>query len=99
MASYRIICTVQEPFYQPTTHAHIIGVGTGTTSKIALYEWTVDDVWAAIDQGNVFYTVGETTGKVALVNKYTCCRRKSLRSAPDTVWDNNLDYLPRCARS
>src|SRR6266536_364584 len=30
MADYRIVCTEQQPVYQPTTHAHIVGVGTGS---------------------------------------------------------------------
>ncbi len=89
MARYRIVCTEQEPVYRPTKHAHIIAVGTGTDSKQANKGWTVDQVWAAIDRGDTFYTKGETSGKVAEVEKFTCCGRKTLRSAPDAVKDNN----------
>jgi hypothetical protein len=95
---YRIVCTEQEPVYQPTTHAHIVAVGTGTNPDAADKRWTLDRVLAAIDRGDTFYTKGTSSGKVALVRKVACptCRRYIIRSAPDAVWDNNLDSLRRC---
>ena len=98
MADYRIVCTEQEPFSQPTTHAHIVAVGSGNDPDKADTRWTLDEVLGAMDRGNRFYTVSPTTDKIALVEKYTCdkCWRTFIRSAPDAVRDNNLDSLRRC---
>src|SRR5206468_2788659 len=95
MAHYRIVCTEQEPLDQPTTHAHIVAVGTGDDPDRATTRWTLDQVLAAMDRGDVFFTRGKSTGKVALVEKYVCsrCRRTYIRSAADAVSDNNLDNL------
>jgi len=99
MTSYRIICTTQEPVHQPTTHAHIVAVGTGPTAQHYTQRWTLDQVIAAMDRGDTFYTRGETSGREARVEKYTCttCWRTFIRSTPDAVHDNNLDSLPRCS--
>jgi hypothetical protein len=96
--SYRIVCTDQEPVYQPTTHAHIVGVGTGTNPDQADARWTLAQVISAIDRGEVFYTVGRTSGRKALVQVVACghCRGRIIRSAPDATTDNNLDHLRRC---
>lgn len=99
MAEYRIVCTTQVPVYEPTTHAHIVAVGTGDDPKTYSKYWTLDQILSAIDSGHVFYTRGETSGKVALVEKIVCpsCRRVYIiRSKADAVKDNNLDSLPRC---
>ena len=97
MASYRIVCTEQVPVSQPTTHAHIVAVGTGASANKAEQRWTVDEVWAAIDRRDTFYTKGETSGKIAYVRKHVCCNRRTLRSDADAVRDNNLDSLRRCS--
>jgi hypothetical protein len=98
MSKHRIVCTEQEPVYAPTTHAHIVAVGTGTNPAKADARWTLAQVIEAIDRGEVFYTVGPTSGKVALVVVVGCrhCGRRIIRSAPDAVKDNNLDSLRRC---
>jgi hypothetical protein len=98
MSDYRIVCTEQEPFYQPTTHAHIVAVGTGTNPDKADQRWKLDEVLAAMDRGDRFYTVSPSTGKTALVEKYAClkCSRTFIRSTPDAIYDNNLDSLRRC---
>jgi hypothetical protein len=95
---YRIACTNQEPVNYPTTHAHIVAVGTGTDPNKADKRWSLAEVLAAMDRGDVFYTQGEQSGKVALVEKYQCsrCNRTYIRSTPDAVYDNNLDSLRRC---
>jgi hypothetical protein len=94
MAEYRIISTRQESFDMPHLHAHIMIVGT---EKAAGYSklWTVTQVYNAMDQGDTFFTHGDTSGKSASVHKYKCphCDQKTLRSAPDAVTDNNLDNL------
>lgn len=98
MSRHRIVCTDQEPVYMPTTHAHIVAVGTGTDPDRATDKWTLAQVIAAIDRGDVFYTVGKTSGKVALVVVVGCrhCGRRIIRSSADAVTDNNLDSLRRC---
>jgi len=100
MARYRIVCTEQEPADHAPKFAHIVAVGTGTDAGSATKRWTVQEVWDAIDREDTFYTKGERSGKVAEVEKWTCqtCSppRKTLRSLPDAVEDNNLDDLRTC---
>lgn len=99
MTSYRIVCTQQEPSDQPTTHAHIVAVGTGTAPDSYDRKWTLSEVLQAISRGDTFYTMGRTSGRRAQVEAYTCtlCHRTHIRSAADRVEDNNLDNLSRCA--
>ena len=102
MAQYRIVCTTQVPVYEPTTHAHIVAVGTGDDPDQYSKYWTLDEVLQAIDAGHTFYTKGETSGKTALVEKLLCpsCRGTyTIRSKPDAVKDNNLDSLRTCRAS
>jgi hypothetical protein len=96
--AHRIVCTDQEPVYLPTTHAHIVGVGTGDDPNKATARWTLSEVIRAIDAGDVFYTVGPRSGKMALVRVVKCghCDRRIIKSAADAVEDNNLDNLRRC---
>lgn len=99
MAEYRIVCTNQEPVYQPNTHAHIVTVGTGTDPYKASHRWSLQEVIDAIDSGDRFYTQGVNSGTVAEVLKTVCIvcdHRYILRSAPDAVTDNNLDSLRTC---
>jgi len=98
MAQYRIVCTNQEPVNYPHSHAHIVAVGTGNDPNKADQKWSLDQVLAAMDRGDKFYTRGERSERVAGVEKYNCtyCRRTYIRSTPDAVQDNNLDNLRRC---
>ena len=98
MASHRIVCTEQVPVTEPTTHAHIVAVGTGDDPESATRHWTLDQVLVAMDRGDIFFTRGKSTGMVARVEKYTCarCWRTFIRSTPDATTDNNLDSLRRC---
>lgn len=99
MATYQIVCMDQEPSGHSNQHAHIVAVGVGDDPNKAQRKWTLDEVLRAIDRGDVFYTKGVNTGKVALVETYTCvpCRRVYIRSAADKVADNNLDRIRRCS--
>lgn len=99
MANYRIVCTEQQPYGNPPTHAHIVAVGTGEDSSSASHRWTLREVLEAMDRGDVFFTRGERSGRVALVVKYLCsrCLGYHIKSAPDAVADNNLDSLRYCA--
>ncbi len=98
MANHRIVCTVQVPTNHPTTNAHIVEVGTGTDPNKASQRWKLDEVIAAMDRGEVFYTQGVTSGKTALVEKWYCahCGRYYIRTKADAVHDNNLDSLRIC---
>ena|ERR1700722_12113232 len=83
-------------------HSHILGVGTkvkdGNSVKITSY--TVAEVYEAMENGGVFYTVSPSTNAVALVHPFTCretdCTAKTLKSASDAVTDNNLDNISPC---
>lgn len=101
MATYRIVCTDQEPSGHSDQHAHTVAVGVGDDPNKAQRKWTLDEVLRAIDRGDVFYTKGVNTGKLAIVVKYTCapCRRAHIRSAADRVSDNNLSRIRRCSES
>lgn len=98
MARYRIVCTNQEPANLPTKHAHIVAVGTGITSDQYNRKWTLAEVLTAMKNGDTFYTQGKTTNKVAEVKPTKCayCDQGHIKSAPDAVYDNNLDNLARC---
>jgi hypothetical protein len=97
--NYRIVCTDQEPAYLPPSHAHIVAVGIGPNAGRAENRMTLTEVLTALDQGHVFYTYGEQSGRTALVRKAACphCGRDIIKSAPDAVHDNNLDSLRYCA--
>ena len=98
MARFRIVCTNQEPVCLPNNRAHIVAVGTGDDPDKADQKWTLDQVLAAMDRGDTFYTKGKHSERVAAVEKFNChlCRRTYIRSTPDAVQDNNLDNLRRC---
>src|SRR5437879_13904476 len=99
MAQYRIVCATQEPADQPTTHAHILAVGTGDNPNQYLKYWTLAEVFRAMDNDDTFYTRGGEGGRVAWVEKILCplCRRVyTIRSTSDAVTDNNLDNLRSC---
>lgn len=80
------------------SHPHVTGVGISTNLEKYQKRMTVAEVRAAIRQGDRFYTVGDTSGKAALVELYDCptCQVQTIRSAGDAVTDNNLDKMPGC---
>ena len=100
MAEYRIICTTQEPSNVPNDRAHIVAVGTGSSASTYDKYWLLKEVLKAMDNGDTFYTFGETSRQRAEVEKYKCanCLETHIRSTPDAVKDNNLDSLPGCKR-
>ena len=73
-------------------------MGIGNDANKATEQLPLDKVVEEMNQGIVFFTRGATTGKIAIVHKYYCskCQAYHLRSAPDAVWDNNLDSLRYC---
>ena len=99
MADYRIICTTQVPVNSPTTHAHIVSVGTGISPDSYTETWTLAQVIAAIEsRTHRFYTIGRNSGISAWVQVAWCshCRTKIIKTVGDVTTDNNLDSLPRC---
>jgi hypothetical protein len=96
---YRIICDNQQPVAVPKNHAHIVQIGTGTTTQHYEKLWMLAQVIAAIERGDTFYTQSPSTGKQAAVIVVACgvCRHNIVRSTADAVADNNLDNLPECA--
>ena len=98
MTTFRIICTNQEPAFQPPQHAHIVAVGVGTTTVHYTHRFPLPQVIQMMNNGDLFYTIGPRSGKTAWVEKYYCvyCRQFHIKSAADAVKDNNLDSLPYC---
>jgi len=100
MTDYRIVCTDQDPVYQPTTHAHIVAVGIDTDNDgYAEDKHTKDQVIKNIKSRLYrYYTIGPKTGIKAFVEVVYCvfCRSEIIRSTPDATTDNNLDSLRRC---
>lgn len=97
MTYYRIVCTEQEPVGNPH-HGHIVSVGTGEQSDKATQRWLLVEILSAMDRGDVFYTRGIVSGKMAIVEKYYCssCSRTHIRSTRDATPENNLDNLRIC---
>ena len=98
MAEHRVVCTEQMPMDEPTSHAHIVVVGTGADPDHATGHWTLAGVISSIGAGNVFYTISPSTGKKATVRVVPCsaCGHQIIKSSADAVTDNNLDSLRRC---
>jgi len=98
MASYRIVCTDQLPVHQPTTHAHIVSVGTGDDPKKANDKWTLGQVIGALANGHSFYTM-DSQGNKTYVETCICsyCNKQHIRSKPNATTSDNLDSLRRCS--
>lgn len=93
----KIVCvTTSHP------HRHIVSVGISGQAAAPARTMTVGEVRNALAAGDVFYTVGPTSGKVAIVHNDICkeygCTIQTIRSAADAVTDNNLDNLDDCPR-
>lgn len=98
MATYRIVCTNQQPANNPPRHAHIVAVGVGIEPTRYTQSFTLAQVLQMMINGDKFYTQGVRTGKIAWVERYSCshCNQWHIRSAADAVTDNNLDSLSSC---
>ena len=87
MATYDITCATKAH-----PHRHILTVGDSGGSV------GVMQARQMIANGDIFNAVSPTTGKRSRIYPWDCsCGVKSLRSASDGVWDNNLDNLPACS--
>ena len=98
MSIYRIICATRELIQIPLHH-HIIQVGiqVGTWPKL----WTVLQVREAMERGDKFYTVSESTKTETLVESTTCphCPGHFTLRTPGAMPDGDLDHLPLCAEN
>jgi hypothetical protein len=94
MSTKRIVCTERSS----SGHGHIVKVGIGTDADQATDSESVATVRASLAAGQVYYTYGERSGKVALVRRWDCsCGVLTIRSHPDATTDNNLDNLRACS--
>jgi|GEM_PF-665284 hypothetical protein len=98
MAANRIICTEQVPASGHPSRERIVAVGISQDGTSASQRLTVEEVVRQMDRGEIFFTVGSTSGKVAIIEKFWChlCRSWHIRSHADAVTDNNLDSLRYC---
>lgn len=69
----RIVCTKRAIIADPTPHPHIVGVGTGERHDWADMRWRLDQVLAAMEEGDVFYTQS-AGGDTAEIETYVCPR-------------------------
>ena len=81
-------------------HTHISEVGTGSHAGGIARRWTLQEVLDALDRREQFFTLGETSGKVAEIEDYHCsrCGGRHIRTHRDHVEDNNLENLRHCPR-
>ena len=99
MSRYRIVCTDQVPFNQPLSHAHIVAVGIDADNDgYADQKQSKEQVIAGIRRGDTYFTIGNTSGKEAVLEITSChlCRGEIIKTTPDYTRDNNLDHMRRC---
>ena len=98
IAAYRIVCVERQPVGQPESHVHIVRIGT-TDDGLGARQWSIHQVLAAMEEGDVFYTQDMTSGKIASVSAYHCaqCLQTCIGSDTNAATGNNLDNLPDCA--
>jgi hypothetical protein len=92
MTDYQVVCVT---LLEPARHRHVLGIGTVAGS--AARRWTVDEVWLALHEGDRFYT-NDGHGRRAFLERWECrtCGLRTVRTAPGSVSDSNLDCWPRC---
>lgn len=99
ISKHRILCVDHSEHQCHGHHAsHIVGIGTGHTPGQIDQRWSLEEVLAAMHRGEVFYTQGEHTHKIAEVESYHCtqCGGTHIRTQPDHAHDNNLNALASC---
>ncbi len=103
MSKHRIVCVEHAQITGHAHHAHhqhthIIGAGTSSDPSHIERRWRLDEILTAMRAGDIFYTQGETSHKVAEVEHYHCekCGGTHIKTKPDHVKDNNLDELKHC---
>lgn len=98
MRSHRVVCARQEPLAIPHEDPHIVLIGTGPDARRYQRTWTIPEVYAALQKGDLFYTESPSTGARASVGRWECrqCQRSTLRASPGAEKDGRLENLPRC---
>jgi len=98
MASWCVVCVKRGTIAYPQPHIHIIGVGTGDRTDWADMRWTLGQVLTAMDEGDTFYTQGETTGEIRPVEKYECplCDETCIRFSEGHASDSSLEDMRNC---
>lgn len=99
MMSYRITCFTKENHSgkpHDATHMILVGIEAAQNNYHDMKE--LKDILRLIDEGHSFYTESLSTGRRASVHTYDCktCGRTTIRSAADSIQDNNLENLPGC---
>lgn len=96
----RVVCTEQVPYGACPESASIVATGVSSNGEnYATERLTVPEILSEMDRGVFFYTYGETSKSVVAVLSFWCsrCGKRHIRTAPDAVWDNNLDSLRYCS--
>jgi hypothetical protein len=77
-------------------HRHVTSVVTRPGRGTYESNWTAAEVTDAIDHGHRFYTVSDTTGKVAEIESFTCpiCDQEWITTSEHALADNRLESLP-----
>jgi hypothetical protein len=86
--------------YAPHDTPHPVSFNVGRLENPASAErtWTADEVAAALEAGEHFYTSRPGTMGEGSVHAVTCrlCGRVAIRSGPDASDQNRLEHMPRC---
>lgn len=96
MLRYRVVAMRCLDIRHPVIHRHVPSVVTRPGRSGYEGNWTAAEVSDAIAQGDSFYTLSESTGKVAEIETYTCpiCGQCWIRTDDQAVADNQLEALP-----
>jgi len=96
VSSLRIVSVHRELVADPSVHWHVSAIGIGAHPD-RIDRWlTLPDALDAIDGGDHFYTIGDTSKMLARVHRSVCplCLHHVIGSTSENVPDNNLHNLP-----
>ena len=98
MPLYQIVSVTSQLCAQASQLNHVTGVST-TVGSGGLRRWNMAEVVKALNNCDVFYTVGHREKSVALVELTCCvhCQRIFLRSRANAALDSRLEQLPPCS--
>lgn len=98
MSAYQVVCVDRAPAGWGG-HDHITHLGLNGYGQVRRI--TVSEAVAQLSSpyGDRYYTISPSTGRrteVVPAGCSVCGHRPHVRTAPDAVWDNNLESLRRC---
>lgn len=70
--TYRIVHVEHELVGGSPAHRHIVAVGTGSDPHYVQRRWMLDELLHAREHGDEFYTLGETSQHIGIVERYQC---------------------------